>query len=230
METILVTGANRGIGLELVKQYCNQNYQVIGTYRNENTSGEFISMSQNLNNLKVYSLDVSSDQSLKDFSSKLGDTPVDIFINNAGVYGPRDSSFNNVDERNWISVFQTNAIAPLLLTQLIIENLRNGSQKKLIYITSKMGSIDDNKSGGAYIYRSSKTALNSVVKSISLDLAKDGMKVALLHPGWVRTDMGGPNGLIDTTTSVSGMIEVIDRLSQSDSGCFFNYDGSKIPW
>ena len=230
METILVTGANRGIGLELVKQYCNQNYQVIGTYRNENTSGEFISMSRNLNNLKVYSLDVSSDQSLKDFSSKLGDTPVDIFINNAGVYGPRDSSFNNVDERNWISVFQTNAIAPLLLTQLIIENLRNGSQKKLIYITSKMGSIDDNKSGGAYIYRSSKTALNSVVKSISLDLAKDGMKVALLHPGWVRTDMGGPNGLIDATTSVSRMTEVIDRLSQSDSGCFFNYDGSKIPW
>ena len=230
METILVTGANRGIGLELVKQYCNQNYQVIGTYRNENTSGEFISMSRNLNNLKVYSLDVSSDQSLKDFSSKLGDTPVDIFINNAGVFGPRDSSFNNVDERNWISVFQTNAIAPLLLTQLIIENLRNGSQKKLIYITSKMGSIDDNKSGGAYIYRSSKTALNSVVKSISLDLAKDGMKVALLHPGWVRTDMGGPNGLIDTTKSVSRMTEVIDRLSQSDSGCFFNYDGSKIPW
>ena len=230
METILVTGANRGIGLELVKQYCNQNYQVIGTYRNENTSGEFISMSRNLNNLKVYSLDVSSDQSLKNFSSKLGDTPVDIFINNAGVFGPRDSSFNNVDERNWISVFQTNAIAPLLLTQLIIENLRNGSQKKLIYITSKMGSIDDNKSGGAYIYRSSKTALNSVVKSISLDLAKDGMKVALLHPGWVRTDMGGPNGLIDTTKSVSRMTEVIDRLSQSDSGCFFNYDGSKIPW
>ncbi|MAC91145.1 MAG: short-chain dehydrogenase, partial [Woeseiaceae bacterium] len=184
----------------------------------------------NLDNLKVYSLDVSSDQSLKDFSSKLGETPVDIFINNAGVYGPRDSSFNNVDEKKWIPVFQTNAIAPLLLTQLIIDNLRNGSQKKLIYITSKMGSIDDNKSGGAYIYRSSKTALNSVVKSISVDLAKDDMKVVLLHPGWVRTDMGGPNGLIDTTASVSGMTEVIDSLSQSDSGCFFNYDGSKIPW
>ena len=230
MKTIIVTGANRGIGLELVKQYCNRNYQVIGTYRDETTSGELISMSRNLDNLKVYSLDVSSDQSLKDFSSKLGETPVDIFINNAGVYGPRDSSFNNVDEKKWIPVFQTNAIAPLLLTQLIIDNLRNGSQKKLIYITSKMGSIDDNKSGGAYIYRSSKTALNSVVKSISVDLAKDDMKVVLLHPGWVRTDMGGPNGLIDTTASVSGMTEVIDSLSQSDSGCFFNYDGSKIPW
>ena len=230
MATIIVTGANRGIGLELAKQYCNRNYQVIGTYRDETTSEELISMSRNLDNLKVYSLDVSSDQSLKDFSSKLGETPVDIFINNAGVYGPRDSSFNNVDEKKWIPVFQTNAIAPLLLTQLIIENLRNGSQKKLIYITSKMGSIDDNKSGGAYIYRSSKTALNSVVKSISVDLAKDDMKVVLLHPGWVRTDMGGPNGLIDTTASVSGMTEVIDSLSQSDSGCFFNYDGSKIPW
>ena len=230
MTTIMITGANRGIGLELVRQYCNRNYQVIGTYRDETTSEELISMSRNLDNLKVYSLDVSSDQSLKDFSSKLGETPVDIFINNAGVYGPRDSSFNNVDEKKWIPVFQTNAIAPLLLTQLIIDNLRNGSQKKLIYITSKMGSIDDNKSGGAYIYRSSKTALNSVVKSISVDLAKDGMKVALLHPGWVRTDMGGPNGLIDTTASVSGMTEVIDSLSQSDSGCFFNYDGSKIPW
>ena len=230
MTTIIVTGANRGIGLELVKQYCNRNYQVIGTYRDEAISGELISMSRNLDNLKVHSLDVSSDQSLKDFSSKLGETPVDIFINNAGVYGPRDSSFNNVDEKNWIPVFQTNAIAPLLLTQLIIDNLRNGSQKKLIYITSKMGSIDDNKSGGAYIYRSSKTALNSVVKSISVDLAKDDMKVALLHPGWVRTDMGGPNGLIDTSASVSGMTKVIDSLSQSDSGCFFNYDGSKIPW
>ena len=113
MTTIIVTGANRGIGLELVKQYCNRNYQVIGTYRDETISGELISMSRNLDNLKVHSLDVSSEQSLKDFSSKLGDTPVDIFINNAGVYGPRDSSFNNVDEKNWVPVFQTNAIAPL---------------------------------------------------------------------------------------------------------------------
>ena len=136
MTTIIVTGVNRGIGLELVKQYCNRNYQVIGTYRDETISGELISMSRNLDNLKVHSLDVSSEQSLKEFSSKLGDTPVDIFINNAGVYGPRDSSFNNVDEKNWVPVFQTNAIAPLLLTQLIVDNLKNGSQKKLIYITS----------------------------------------------------------------------------------------------
>ena len=230
MTTIMITGANRGIGLELVKQYCNRNYQVIGTYRDETTSGELISMSRNLDNLKVHSLDVCSDQSLEDFSSKLGDTPVDIFINNAGVYGPRDSSFSNVDEINWIPVFQTNAIAPLLLTQLIIENLRSGSQKKLIYITSKMGSIDDNKSGGAYIYRSSKTALNSVVKSISVDLAKDDMKVALLHPGWVRTDMGGMGGWIDTFESVQGMIKQINNLTINDSGKYLDYAGKSINW
>ena len=105
-----------------------------------------------------------------------------------------------------------------------------GVLKKVVSITSKMGSIDDNTSGGSYIYRSSKTALNSMMKSLTHDLKSHNIATMTLHPGWVRTDMGGPNGLIDTTASVSGMTKVIDSLSQSDSGCFFNYDGSKIPW
>ncbi|MCG8415352.1 MAG: SDR family oxidoreductase, partial [Pseudomonadales bacterium] len=152
------------------------------------------------------------------------------FINNAGVYGPRDASFGNVDAADWTTVMQVNAIAPLLLTQHIIGSLRQGGDKKLVYITSKMGSIDDNKGGGSYIYRSSKTALNSAVRSLSVDLANEGFSVAVVHPGWVLTDMGGPNALIDTQTSVSGMMGVIDNLSQSNSGQFFNYDGSPIPW
>ena len=164
------------------------------------------------------------------FPTQLGDRPVDIFINNAGVYGPRDSSFGNVDEANWIPVLRINALAPLLLTQLIVENLRRGQSKKLLYVTSKMGSIDDNKGGGSYVYRSSKAALNAVVKCISVDLASEEMAVAVLHPGWVRTDMGGPNGLIDSQTSVSGMIEVIRNLDLGSSGGFFNYDGTVIPW
>ncbi|MBT8146727.1 MAG: SDR family NAD(P)-dependent oxidoreductase, partial [Gammaproteobacteria bacterium] len=100
----------------------------------------------------------------------------------------------------------------------------------LIYVTSKMGSIEDNTSGASYIYRSSKTALNQVVKSVSADLAADGLTAVVVHPGWVQTDMGGPNALIDTKTSVGGMISVIDNLSSADSGKFFNYDGSPIPW
>lgn len=230
MATVLVTGANRGIGLEFVKHYLDRGDRIIGTYRDIESSGELIQMSEDHDRLEAYTLDVSSDKSLEDFPNQLRDMPIDIFINNAGVYGPRDSTFNNVDEENWIPVLRINAIAPLILTQLIIENLRKSSVKKLIYITSKMGSIDDNKGGGSYVYRSSKTALNAVVKSISVDLADEGMRVALLHPGWVRTDMGGPNGLIDTKTSVSGMIEVISGLEQSSSGGFYNYDGIEIPW
>ena len=230
MATILVTGANRGLGIEFVEQYLNEGNDVIATYRNENSSMDLIEMSNERSNLKLLQLDVSSNKSLNSFAENLGDSPIDIFINNAGVYGPRNSSFGNVDEENWIPAIKINAIAPILLTQLIIKNIRSGADKKLIYITSKMGSIDDNKGGGVYVYRSSKTALNAVVKSLSVDLENEGMTVALIHPGWVKTDMGGPNALIDKETSVRGMTEVISNLDISSTGNFYNYDGLIIPW
>ena len=230
MATILVTGANRGLGNEFVEQYLNEGNDVIATYRNENSSMDLIEMGNERSNLKLLQLDVSSNKSLNSFAENLGDSPIDIFINNAGVYGPRNSSFGNVDEENWIPAIKVNAIAPLLLTQLIIKNIRAGADKKLIYITSKMGSIDDNKGGGAYVYRSSKTALNAVVKSLSVDLENEGIVVALIHPGWVKTDMGGPNALIERDTSVRGMTEVISNLDITSTGNFYNYDGSIIPW
>ena len=230
MATILVTGANRGLGIEFVEQYLNDGNEVIATYRNENSSMDLIKMGNERSNLKLLQLDVSSNKSLNSFAENLGDSPIDIFINNAGVYGPRNSSFGNVDEENWIPAIKINAIAPILLTQLIIKNIRSGADKKLIFVTSKMGSIDDNKGGGAYVYRSSKTALNAVVKSLSVDLENEGIVVALIHPGWVKTDMGGPNALIDKDTSVRGMTEVISNLDISSTGNFYDYDGSIIPW
>ena len=230
MATILVTGANRGLGLEFVDHYLDIGGEVIATYRNENSSADLIKMSNERSNLKLLQLDVSSNKSLNSFAEKLGDTPIDIFINNAGVYGPRNSSFGNVDEESWIPAIRINAIAPLLLTQSIIKNIRLGADKKMIYITSKMGSIDDNKGGGAYVYRSSKTALNAVVKSLSVDLKNEGIAVILIHPGWVKTDMGGPNALIDKETSVTGMTEVISNLNISSTGNFYNYDGTVISW
>ena len=230
MARILITGANRGLGLEFVERYLESGDDVIATYRNEETSFELIKMSNERSNLKLLHLDVSSKKSLNSFAENLGDSTIDIFINNAGVYGPRNSSFGNVDEENWIPAIKINAIAPILLTQLIIKNIRSGADKKLIFVTSKMGSIDDNKGGGAYVYRSSKTALNAVVKSLSVDLENEGIVVALIHPGWVKTDMGGPNALIDKDTSVRGMTEVISNLDISSTGNFYNYDGSIIPW
>lgn len=230
MATVLITGTNRGIGLEFVKQYLDRGHRVLATCRKPGEKGDLADLAAANHELGLMELDVASEESRASFAAALADTPIDIFINNAGVYGPRDASFGHVSAQEWEQVLYVNAIAPLLLTQAIIGSLRKGSDKKLVYITSKMGSIDDNSGGGSYIYRSSKTALNSVVRSLSVDLRDEGFKVSVLHPGWVQTDMGGPNALIDTLTSVSGMIGVIDKLSLANTGQFFNYDGQPIAW
>ena len=167
---------------------------------------------------------------MREFVQELDGTAVDVFINNAGVYGPANLKFGEIDGQVWASVLQVNSIAPLILSQMLMPNLRAGNEKKMLYLTSKMGSIADNSGGGSYIYRSSKTALNSAVKSLAIDLASEGFVAAVLHPGWVLTDMGGPNALIDTKTSVAGMMKVIEGLSSERSGDFYNYDGSVIPW
>ena len=230
MTTVLITGTNRGIGLEFVQQFLARGDTVLATCRHPDSAPALQQLQKENQQLRVLGLDVASTESLQNFPQQLAADAIDIFINNAGVYGPRDASFGNVDGETWMSVLQVNSIAPILLTQLLIDKLRAGIDKKLLYVTSKMGSIDDNTGGGSYVYRSSKTALNAVVKSLAVDLAADGFKAAVLHPGWVLTDMGGPNALIDAATSVAGMMGVIDSLGIEQSGSFFNYDGSVIPW
>lgn len=230
MATVLITGTNRGIGLEFVKQFIDRGDSVIALCRNLEAAEELQSLNVEHQNLSLLEIDVAAVESLQYLSAQLGSEAVDVFINNAGVYGPKGVQFGNVEASDWLDVFNINTVVPLLLTQQLIGNLRKGRDKKLIYLTSKMGSITDNSSGGSYIYRSSKTALNQVVKSISLDLADEGFTAAVLHPGWVLTDMGGTNALIDTSTSVTGMISVIDQLQPGQSGGFYNYDGSQIPW
>ena len=230
MATVLITGTNRGIGLEFVKQFLAREDTVLATCRDMGSATELRQLKNDTRKLHIFELDVSSQKSMEDLTLQLAGHAIDIFINNAGVYGPRASTFGKVSANEWAKVLQVNAKAPMILTQLLIDNLRDGSDKKLLYITSKMGSINDNKGGGSYVYRSSKAALNAVVKSISVDLRDSGFSVAVLHPGWVQTDMGGPNALIDVTTSVSKMIDVIDNLNFHNSGSFFNYDGGIIPW
>jgi len=230
MTTVLITGTNRGIGLELVDQYLRRNFSVIATCRKPDQAEKLRALKTNHENLELLQLDVSDQGSIKEFASRLGDTAIDIFINNAGVYGPANLRFGNVDAQTWSSVLQVNTLAPLLLTQQLMPNLLAGEDKKLVYISSKVGSIGDNKGGGGYMYRSSKAALNQVVKSLSIDLAGDGFIAVVMHPGWVLTDMGGPNALIDTRTSVEGLTNVIDALDSAQSGTFINYDGTVIPW
>lgn len=229
--TYFITGCNRGLGLEFVQQLLARGQRVIATCRDIATATDLTALTlKHSGQLSLVEMDVSDEASMREAVALLNDEAIDVFINNAGVYGPRDANFGNVDGPAMAEVLYTNAVAPVLLTQLLIDNVRKGSGKKLVYVSSKMGSIADNGRGGSYIYRSSKTALNSVVKSLALDLAPEGIAVATLHPGWVRTDMGGPNGLIDAPESVSGMLNVIDGLSVANTGQFFNYDGATIAW
>ena len=229
--TYFITGCNRGLGLEFVQQLLARGQRVIATCRDIATATDLTALTlKHSGQLSLVEMDVSDEASMREAVALLNDEAIDVFINNAGVYGPRDANFGNVDGPAMAEVLYTNAVAPVLLTQLLIDNVRKGSGKKLVYVSSKMGSIADNGRGGSYIYRSSKTALNSIVKSLALDFAPEGIAAATLHPGWVRTDMGGPNGLIDAPESVSGMLNVIDGLSVANTGQFFSYDGSTIAW
>lgn len=227
MQRVLITGANRGLGLEFVKQYVANGWEVIATCRNPDDAHALRAVA---GNVTVHGVDVADDGQVTALAQALGDTPLDLLINNAGTYGPRNATFGQVDFDAWLEVLKINTMAPLRVAQALAKNLRKAGNAKLIVITSKMGSITDNTSGGSYIYRSSKAGLNIVLMSMARDLADDGILCATLHPGWVRTDMGGPNGLIDAPESVSGMRKVIADLTPAQSGHFFNYDGRTIAW
>jgi len=185
-------------------------------------------LAQENTDIKLYALDVTDYQAVTNLADELKGVSFDLLINNAGIYGPKGSSLNNLDIEAWRQVFETNTIAPLKLIQAFTPHVAASEGKRIAVLSSKMGSISDNQSGSAYIYRSSKTALNQVIKSLSIDLSPQGIQVIALHPGWVRTEMGGPNGLIDTTESVTGLKSVM--TSEIKTGHFYNYDGSEIAW
>lgn len=227
-QTIFITGANRGIGLEYVKQYAQEGHQVYATVRDPARALALQQLAAAHSNVQVLALEVADIAAIRNLAAQLSAITVDVLISNAGSYP--ESSFGNTDPQTWLQAFQVNTLTTYYLAEAFLPQLRRANQAKLIAMTSKMGSIEDNGSGGAYIYRSSKTALNMVVKSLALDLREFNIAVAALHPGWVRTDMGGPNGLIDTETSVRGLRQVIDGLSCAHSGSFIAYDGKAIPW
>ncbi|WP_018693301.1 SDR family oxidoreductase [Algicola sagamiensis] len=230
-KTILLTGTNRGIGLGFVEHFTALGANVIATHRPGHASDQLLSLNETNANLTLHALDVSDVASIDNFAQALQGQNIDIFINNAGVYGSKgQQSFHSVDLDEWKDVLMVNTLAPLLLTRALHSNLKMNNGAICGYISSKMGSIDDNSSGGQYIYRSSKSSLNSVVRSLSVDLADDQIQSVALHPGWVKTDMGGPNALIDVKTSVNGLADILLNFKQAYNGSFLNYDGQTIPW
>ena len=228
MSTVLITGSNRGLGYEFVKQYSENGFNVLACCRNKNNAKELEELSITSNKIKVYELDVGNVKAIKSLSQQLQNEKIDVLINNAGIY--RSSTVGNIHYDEWIESFKVNTIAPYQIVENFLNQIKNSDLKKVVSITSKMGSIDDNNSGGSYIYRSSKTALNSMMRSLTHDLKNQGIATLTLHPGWVRTDMGGPGGWIDSFESVQGMIKQIDKLTIDDSGKYLDYAGKSINW
>ncbi|KPA51867.1 short-chain dehydrogenase [Photobacterium leiognathi subsp. mandapamensis] len=225
---VMITGANRGIGLSLVEQYLIQGWAVHATVRTLDSALALEQLAAKYTDLMIHVLDVTDYEQMEHLAAQL---PVlDVLINNAGYYGPKGYGFGNTDVNEWRKVFEINTIAPLKLVESLYPLLKKGQTKKIACLSSKVGSMTENTSGGGYIYRSSKAALNSVVKSLSNDLREEGFTVLALHPGWVQTEMGGPNALIDTATSAQGLYAVIEQSSPIQSGEFINYDGSRIAW
>lgn len=232
MKTLLITGANRGIGLEFSSQYAEDGWKVIACCRQPDKSTSLKKLAAQYPDLvKIHALDVSDHAQIERLAQVLSSEPVDLLINNAGVYPVSDTSgFGHTNYAEWISAFNINTMAPLKMVETFFSQIASSKHKTVVTITSLMASIADNGGGGAYLYRSSKAAANMVVKSLAIDLKGKGITSVALHPGWVKTDMGGPNAMISAAQSVSGMRQVISQLTLADSGKFISYDGLPLPW
>ncbi|TDJ61950.1 MAG: SDR family oxidoreductase [Proteobacteria bacterium] len=229
--TILITGANRGIGFELTQQYAEAGWRVIACCREPEKAQALDGVrSDHGEQVSIHRLDVTKSEPIKALVTSMEDTPIDILLNNAGIYGQRDASLGNIDEDRWLETFRVNTIAPIKVMETFIDVVAASKRKVFATITSKMGSIADNTSGGSYVYRSSKAALNAAMKSAANDLEGRGISVVVIHPGWVQTDMGGPSALLSVEQSAKSIRELLGRVSIEDTGKFFNYDGTVIPW
>jgi NAD(P)-dependent dehydrogenase (short-subunit alcohol dehydrogenase family) len=216
----LITGANRGIGLAICTQLKARGDDVVAVCRTP--SPELSALGIDI----VEGIDVSDDESIQTLPSRIDNRPVDVLVNNAGRL--RRDSLSQPNDSEAIAQFMVNTMGPLRVTRALMPLLSSGS--KVAHITSRMGSIGDNTSGGMYGYRMSKAALNAAAKSMALDLAPQGVMVAVLHPGFVRTGMTGGNGLVDAPESAAGLIARIDGLTAENSGTFWHMNGDVLPW
>lgn len=223
-KTVLITGANRGLGLEFAREFQARGYRVIGTARDPAAAEELKALG-----VRVEQLDVADTGSARALAGRLGGVAIDILINNAGVFGVNASSIEELEVDKLHEAFAVNSLGPLRVTQALLKNLRQGRDKKIINISTTMASISGN-TGGAYAYRASKAALNMIGKSLAGDLGGEGFIVVMIHPGWVRTDMGGPTAPLSPEESIGAILKLIDGLKAADNGRFMDYQGQTLAW
>lgn len=240
MSTVLVTGAARGLGLEFARQYCARGWRVLAAVRDPARASALHALRADAaGHLVVHPLDVTDHASIDRLAMHLRDEPIDVLINSAGSMGRGSFAteglgfgrFGSSDYDDWSEVFRLNVMGPMKMAEAFVEHVAASGGKKIVTLTSILGSIEKNRIGSLYAYRASKAAVNAIMRSMAIDLAKShGIAATALHPGWVRTDMGGPRADIDAPTSVAGMIRVIDALTVESAGRYWMYDGSELPW
>lgn len=225
VNSVLITGANRGLGLEFARQFAADGWTVHACCRGPAEAAKLHVLDVNL-----HELDVTDQASIDRLASALAGTAIDVLINNAGIYGGADQAFGETDQISWEEAIRSNVIGPFRIVEALEDNLARSQRAIVVQISSRAGSIEDNRSGGSHIYRTSKTALNMVSANLACDLGRRNMTVMALHPGWVATDMGGSKAPLSPTQSVTSMRRVIESADVRMNGGFFDRNGRPLPW
>jgi short-subunit dehydrogenase len=226
VKTALITGANRGLGLELAHQLKTKGYYIIGCCRNPSKANELNEFAN-----EIIQLDVTSDEDIASLKTALKNRPIDLLVNNAGTSGEHDVTLGHINRENFLEVLNVNCISIVKLSDALLTNIQASKEKSILVISSRAGSISDNESGRFYAYRTSKAALNCAMRSFAIDVQDKGVHVMLIHPGWVKTAMGGENALIDVQTSAAGILKQAEKeLANSHAEKIHRYDGGTIDW
>ncbi|MBL8630934.1 MAG: SDR family oxidoreductase [Rhodospirillaceae bacterium] len=236
MPTVLITGANRGLGLELTTQYCADGWNVIAACRNPSDGPELQVLDQKYPSLNVHALDVADFAAIDNLAATLKARPIDVLINNAGLFGPKAKAegdprqeFGHMDYDMWAQLFRVNTMAPMKMAEAFVGHVAASTQKRIVTITSSVGSIT-RADGQIHAYRTSKAAANMLMHNLSFDLQAKGIITAAFCPGWIKTRMGGPDAPLEAPEAMTRLRTVIADLTLSTSGRFWLYNGDLLPW
>ena len=231
MLVALITGANRGLGFEFARQYIEDGWHVFATCRDPKSASKLQQLAKDAGGkLAIVAMDVTDSESVHAAAAQLKDLAIDLVINCAGITGVSGQKVGKVNYGSWNHVLDVNTMGPMRVLESFSDQIARSERKLVVTIKSGMGAIGDNTSGGSVAYRSSKAAVNMAMRSAAIDLAPRRITCVVVNPGWVKTDMGGPNATLTPQESVTAMLRLIEKLGPDQSGKFFHYDGSKYPW
>src|SRR5579871_69987 len=229
MTSIMITSANRGLGLEFVRQYAADGWRVFAACRNPEVAADLSELARQ-GSVTIFPMDVTNPHSIKRAAAALGNETIDVLVNSAGIFGKESQKAGKVEYPAGKEVLDVNTLGPLRVTEAFTNHVARSARKLVVTITSGMGSLTDNTSGGAIPYRTSKAAVNMAMRSAAIDLAPRGIACVLVNPGWVKTDMGGPNAPLTPSESVAALKRLIATFGLTHSGKFFHYDGREYAW